>query len=150
MASNLPDTTDSTSGDARLPEPEVADLYIRGNGDALLIIDIDAYEATAEDFARLHPQALNVSQRDGFSVVLCGVNYSYGVEVFEGGVRTHKLMKSFRQDFEFRLGLWLSGDVDPWREWEVGNEPVAPLAPSLEWPDCGCTKCDAHADDVEF
>lgn len=150
MAFNAADNTNGPTGDLLPLGPEVGTLYIRDNGDVLFIVDIDVYEPSAEDFARAHPHASNVSQRDGFSVVLRGLDYSDGVEVFEGGVSRHRLTKSFRQDFQYRLELWLGGDGDPWREWEVGNEPVKPPTPEPVWPNCGCTKCDVHALDVEF
>lgn len=122
------------------------ELYIRDDGEALLVIGIDEDLCGDGDIARIRAHAANLSQRDGVTVRLDSP-YEERMEVFEDGRLAYKLDGAFREAARYRHESWVAGAADPWREWAVGAEPVTRyVAPRAT---CGCTTCDAHRE-VEF
>lgn len=140
MTAHAPNFTDNQKDSVLETIHTEAEMYIREDGEVLLIFSVGAY-TSEESTPRVKAHAPHLSQRDGISVLLDYYAVEQ-VEVFEGGRLAHKLDGVFHEARSYRRESWVAGTADPWREWEPGSEPVARYVPPK--PECGCTTCEAH------
>ncbi|KQQ65407.1 hypothetical protein [Microbacterium sp. Leaf320] len=120
------------------------ELFLRNDGNALLVINVDEQLTDDDDVAKLRAASAELSNRQNLTVVLTqSVSYpeTQRLEVFSEGRLMGEVEETFGKDMEFRLTAWRAGDDGAWREWEAGCEPV----PKPREKECSCRSCEVHA-----
>ncbi|WP_417540988.1 hypothetical protein [Microbacterium maritypicum] len=124
------------------------ELFLRNDGQALLVIGVDEQLTNEEDVAKLRAASVELSSRQGLTVILAQtVSYpqAQSLEVFNEGRLTGEVAETFGKDMDFRYSAWRAGDDGAWREWEAGCEPV----PKQRQKECSCRGCEVHGA-IEF
>ena len=147
MTTQAPGFTDALRDCVYMTMQTATELYIRDSGEVLIVIEIDEHLCDEEHIARIRGHAASLSQRCGISVRL-DRPHEEKIEVYEAGRLAHKLEGAFYESVRYRHQSWVVGATDPWREWEVGSEPVTRYL-SPRTPACGCVTCEAHTE-IEF
>ena len=124
------------------------ELFLRNDGQALLVIGVDEQLTDEDDVAKLRAASVELSNRQNLTVILQqAVSYSQtqSLEVFSDGRLAGEVAATFGKDMDFRLSAWRAGNDGAWREWEAGCEPV----PKPRTKACSCRGCEVHGA-IEF
>lgn len=119
------------------------ELFLRNDGQALLVIGVDEQLTDEDDVAKLRAASAELSSRQNLTVILTQtVSYpeTQSLEVFSEGRLEGEVAQTFGKDMDFRFTAWRAGDDGAWREWEAGCEPV----PKPRTKECTCRGCEVH------
>lgn len=127
----------------------MTELYTRGENDILLVVSVPEDLLDDDDVASLRKRGADLSRRNGVDVVLKYRTHgaqTYQFDAFRGGCPQGGTVETFEADWDYRLNLWCAGDAEPWRTWELGEEPVK----KPESKECRCDSCDVHYTAIEL